>query len=180
MATIDAQVEANLGPFRTAVELIMSIPGIKNLSALAPARPSKVDHDERVYGVRIVQRQIRFPPPERYPAAGPRLGENEGARIGACLSSVAGGEVPHARPCSLQPMSAILTSARRLNRAAGMLAWSVLADSAIEHYRGSFKNRAMYTPILVSLMTLASSLPAASTFRPKSLCAKTCRFRSLC
>jgi transposase len=33
MATVDAQVEANLEPFRTAVELIMSIPGIKNLSA---------------------------------------------------------------------------------------------------------------------------------------------------
>lgn len=33
MATIDVQVEANLGPFRTAVELIMSIPGIKSLSA---------------------------------------------------------------------------------------------------------------------------------------------------
>ena len=33
MATIDAQVETNLEPFRTAVELIMSIPGIKNLSA---------------------------------------------------------------------------------------------------------------------------------------------------
>ena len=33
MATLDAQVEANLGPFRTAVELIMSIPGIKNLGA---------------------------------------------------------------------------------------------------------------------------------------------------
>ena len=33
MATVDAQVEANLGPFRTAVDLIMSIPGIKNLSA---------------------------------------------------------------------------------------------------------------------------------------------------
>jgi transposase len=32
MATIDAQVEANVGPFRTAVELIVSIPGIKNLS----------------------------------------------------------------------------------------------------------------------------------------------------
>ena len=27
MATVDAQVEANLGPFRTAVELLMSIPG---------------------------------------------------------------------------------------------------------------------------------------------------------
>ena len=33
MATIDAQVEANLGPFRTAVELMISIPGIKNLGA---------------------------------------------------------------------------------------------------------------------------------------------------
>jgi transposase len=33
MTTVDAQVEANLGPFRTAVELITSIPGIKNLGA---------------------------------------------------------------------------------------------------------------------------------------------------
>src|SRR5499433_3567751 len=33
MATIDAQVEENLAPFRTAVELITSIPGIKNLGA---------------------------------------------------------------------------------------------------------------------------------------------------
>ena len=33
MATIDAQVEESLEPFRTAVELITSLPGIKNLSA---------------------------------------------------------------------------------------------------------------------------------------------------
>ena len=33
MATIDAQVEENLRPFRSAVELITSIPGIKSLSA---------------------------------------------------------------------------------------------------------------------------------------------------
>jgi hypothetical protein len=33
MATVDAQVEANLGPLRTAVDLIMSIPGIKNIGA---------------------------------------------------------------------------------------------------------------------------------------------------
>jgi transposase len=33
MATLDAQVEMNLGPFRTAVEQIISIPGIKNLGA---------------------------------------------------------------------------------------------------------------------------------------------------
>ena len=33
MATLDAQVEADLGPFRTAVELITSIPGVKSLGA---------------------------------------------------------------------------------------------------------------------------------------------------
>jgi transposase len=33
MATVDAQVEENLGPFRTAVDLVMSVPGIKNLGA---------------------------------------------------------------------------------------------------------------------------------------------------
>jgi hypothetical protein len=47
--------------------------------------------------------------------------------------------------------------ARRLNRAAGMLSFSVLADSAVEHYRGSFQNRAMYTPLVVSCLTLAAS-----------------------
>jgi transposase len=33
MATLDTQVEANLGPFRTAVELVTSVPGVKNLGA---------------------------------------------------------------------------------------------------------------------------------------------------
>ena len=41
-----------------------------------------------------------------------------------------------------------------LNRAAGMLALSVLLDSAVEHYRGSFKNRAMYTPLVISTLSL--------------------------
>lgn len=50
-----------------------------------------------------------------------------------------------------------ITAARRLNRAAGMLAFSVLTDSAMEHYRGSFHNRAMYTPLLVSLLSLLVS-----------------------
>jgi hypothetical protein len=45
-----------------------------------------------------------------------------------------------------------------LNRAAGVLAFAVLADSAVEHYRGSFHNRAMYTPLGVSLLSLALSV----------------------
>jgi hypothetical protein len=49
-------------------------------------------------------------------------------------------------------------AARRLNRAAGMLALSVLADSGVEHYRGSFKNKAMFTPLIVSVLTLGTSI----------------------
>jgi transposase len=45
MPTIDARVEANLGPFRTAVELILSIPGIKNISARVIV--SEIDIDMR-------------------------------------------------------------------------------------------------------------------------------------
>ena len=41
--------------------------------------------------------------------------------------------------------TAVVTAARRLNRAAGVIAMSVLIDSAMEHYRGSFHNKAMFT-----------------------------------
>jgi hypothetical protein len=46
------------------------------------------------------------------------------------------------------------------------LAASVLADSAIEHYRGSFQNKAMYTPLVVSALALATSLHGTSDSRP--------------
>jgi hypothetical protein len=49
-------------------------------------------------------------------------------------------------------------AARRLNRAAGMIAASVLADSAMEHYRGSFHNKAMWTPLISSALSLAVSV----------------------
>jgi hypothetical protein len=55
--------------------------------------------------------------------------------------------------------------ARKLNTAAGTLAASVLADSAIEHYRGSVKNKAMYTPLLVSALTIATSLHGTADMR---------------
>jgi hypothetical protein len=48
-------------------------------------------------------------------------------------------------------------AARRLNRAAGTIATSVLIDSAMEHYRGAFDNKAMYTPILASTLTILGS-----------------------
>ena len=48
-------------------------------------------------------------------------------------------------------------AARRLNRAAGTIAASVLVDSSMEHYRGAFQNKAMYTPIATSALTLLAS-----------------------
>jgi hypothetical protein len=52
----------------------------------------------------------------------------------------------------------VVTAARRLNRAAGTIAASVLIDSAMEHYRGNFHNMAMWTPIVTSSLSLAVSI----------------------
>lgn len=57
-------------------------------------------------------------------------------------------------------------AARRMNCAAGTLAASVLADSAIEHYRGEFHNKAMYLPLATSLLSLAVSLHGMADRRP--------------
>ena len=51
---------------------------------------------------------------------------------------------------SLTPPAATLArqqAARRLNRASALLAGAALADSAVEHYRGSFHNKVMYLPL---------------------------------
>jgi len=70
-----------------------------------------------------------------------------------------------ASPPQPNPQAATVLAARRLNRAAGTLALSVLADSGIEHYRGSFKNTAMFTPLAVASMTLATSIHGTADAR---------------
>lgn len=57
-------------------------------------------------------------------------------------------------------------AARRMNRAAGTLAASVLADSAVEHYRGQFHNKAMYAPLVTSALSLAISVHGVADRRP--------------
>jgi hypothetical protein len=49
-------------------------------------------------------------------------------------------------------------AARQLNLGAALLALAVLADSAVEHYRGSFHNRAMYVPLAAATLALGGSL----------------------
>jgi hypothetical protein len=44
---------------------------------------------------------------------------------------------------------------------------SVLADSAMEHYRASFFNRAMYTPLLISSLSLAVSVHGVADQRSR-------------
>ena len=61
---------------------------------------------------------------------------------------------------------AAVRSAHRLNTASGLLALSVLLDSALEHYRGSFKNRAMYTPLAVSTLALGVSAHGTRDTKP--------------
>lgn len=68
-------------------------------------------------------------------------------------------------PDRLDPGSAI-EAAQRLNRAAGVLAASVLADSAVEHYRGAFHNKAMFTPLVTASLSLAVSAHGNADSRP--------------
>jgi hypothetical protein len=56
-----------------------------------------------------------------------------------------------------------IAAARYLNGGAALLAFSVLSDSALEHYRGAFHNPAMYLAPSVSAVTLANSLHMTAT-----------------
>ncbi len=54
-------------------------------------------------------------------------------------------------------------AARYLNGAAAILSFSVLTDSAMEHYRGAYHNPAMYLPPIVAGASLANSLDMTLT-----------------
>ena len=59
-----------------------------------------------------------------------------------------------------------ISVARRLNAGSAVLSLSVLADSAVEHYRGSFANKAMFTPLVMASLTLANSLHGVRDLTP--------------
>jgi len=80
-------------------------------------------------------------------------------QIGLMRGAAAG---PHSRAWKRAQPSDVVQAAdarsgppRRLHAAAALLGLSVLADSALEHWRGSFENPGMVTPLLSSLMTIA-------------------------
>lgn len=59
-----------------------------------------------------------------------------------------------------EPQSA---EVRGLHGAAALLGLSVLADSALEHYRGSFENPGMYTPLITSALTVLAGAEGAGS-----------------
>lgn len=63
------------------------------------------------------------------------------------------------------PELAHIAAARSFNRGSSLLALSVLADSAMEHYRGSFKNPAMYTPLVSATLSLLAGLHGSGDSR---------------
>jgi hypothetical protein len=65
------------------------------------------------------------------------------------------------------PTAASAKAARRLNRAAGLLAASVLTDSAVKHQRGAFE-KALYAPLAASTLSLAASLHGVNDKSPRS------------
>lgn len=73
--------------------------------------------------------------------------------------------VPVREPRTIDPGAAV-RSARQMNRAAGLIAASVFADSAIEHYRGAFHNKVMIAPLLSAALSLAASAHGNADERP--------------
>ncbi len=59
-------------------------------------------------------------------------------------------------------------AARLASAGAATLGLSVLADSAMEHYRGSFRNPAMVLPLIASVVTIAvNARPASNRRNPR-------------
>ncbi|MGQ7932393.1 hypothetical protein [Paraburkholderia sp. D1E] len=61
-----------------------------------------------------------------------------------------------------------IAAARRFNHSSALLALSVLTDSAMEHYRGSFDNPAMYTPLVSATLSLLAGLHGGRDHRQQT------------
>ncbi len=75
---------------------------------------------------------------------------------------ISGGAIPEASNIARAPSRPATDrvyerSAHDLHAAAGLIALSVLLDSAVEHYRGSYHNKAMFTPLVTATITLTAT-----------------------
>ena len=61
-----------------------------------------------------------------------------------------------------------IAAARSFNRSSALLAWSALTDSAIEHYRGSYANPAMFVPLAAGALCLAAGVHGGTDEAPSA------------
>jgi hypothetical protein len=61
-----------------------------------------------------------------------------------------------------------IAAARSFNRSSALLAWSALTDSAIEHYRGSYANPAMFVPLVAGALCLAAGVHGGTDEAPST------------
>jgi hypothetical protein len=82
-------------------------------------------------------------------------------RLGSALAALGAG----ASRRKERRLEAQTSAARRLHLGAGVLALSVLADSGVEHYRGSFENQGMFAPLISAALSLSAGLAGACGLR---------------
>jgi hypothetical protein len=77
-------------------------------------------------------------------------------RLGSPFSALRGGE----RRREIR-REAQTSAERKLHLGAGVLALAVLADSGVEHYRGSFQNKAMFAPLIAAALSVFAGTAGA-------------------
>ena len=100
-----------------------------------------------------------------------------GAALGLALAAALA-TIPARRPAALAALPAGLgrrpgrgpqaRAARQLYASSALLCASVLADSALEHYRGGFANPGMFAPLASAALALASATSAARRIAPSA------------
>jgi len=65
-------------------------------------------------------------------------------------------------PAARANQRALPLRTRALEGSAALLAASVLADSAVEHYRGAFENPGMFAPLISSALALLAGMEGAA------------------
>lgn len=106
----------------------------------------------------------REPLPQTSAVADPAPARAAGAAVLVLGLVAAGGILMSARPRRARAR-ALDPVWRALHFAAAGLCASVLVDSAVEHYRGGFKNPGMLTPLVASTLGLLTAVDAASACR---------------
>ena len=96
-----------------------------------------------------------LPIPQRQPGSASR-GIQAAGRVASAIS--------HRAPAVL----AHIEAARSFNHSSALLALSVLSDSAMEHYRGSFDNPAMYTPLVCASLSMLAGLHGGADHSAKA------------